>query len=185
MELYLHVGPTQPPIQWIPGFFSRGLSGRSVKLTTHLNLVPRLRIHGATPPRRSHPDSYTMGIGALFSWIKRPEREDGNSPQSSAEVEKVLTCTSIPPYIFMTWCWVKHSNNFTFTFTLLSGWIKPRLSTAGNIFMRVLCKGDSGRFALEDDLDTGTGKPKILGQPPQKRRAWPRRPLSFNIRSSI
>jgi hypothetical protein len=36
--------PTQPLIQWVPGIFSRGYSGRSVKLTTHLHLVPRLRM---------------------------------------------------------------------------------------------------------------------------------------------
>jgi hypothetical protein len=33
------LGPTQPPIQWVPGSPSPG-----VKLTTHLHLVPRSRI---------------------------------------------------------------------------------------------------------------------------------------------
>jgi hypothetical protein len=32
-----------PPIKWVPGALSRGLSGRDVKLTTHLQLVPRSR----------------------------------------------------------------------------------------------------------------------------------------------
>ena len=36
------VGPTQPPIQWVPGI-SRGLSGRGVALTTHPHLAPRLK----------------------------------------------------------------------------------------------------------------------------------------------
>jgi hypothetical protein len=36
------LGPTQPPIQWVPGaFFPWGQSGRGVKLTTHVHLVPR------------------------------------------------------------------------------------------------------------------------------------------------
>jgi hypothetical protein len=37
------LGPTQPPIQWVPGggVFPWGQSGRGVKLTTHLHLVPR------------------------------------------------------------------------------------------------------------------------------------------------
>jgi hypothetical protein len=34
------LGPTQPPVQWVPGL-SRGQSGRSVLLTTHLLLAPR------------------------------------------------------------------------------------------------------------------------------------------------
>jgi hypothetical protein len=37
----LALWPTQPPIQWVRGAFSWGLSDRSVKLTTHLHLVPR------------------------------------------------------------------------------------------------------------------------------------------------
>jgi hypothetical protein len=36
--------PSQPTTQWAPGGVSRGWSGRSVKLTTHLHLVPRLII---------------------------------------------------------------------------------------------------------------------------------------------
>jgi hypothetical protein len=36
--------PTQPPIEWAPGALSRG-----VKLTTHLHLVWRSRMRGATP----------------------------------------------------------------------------------------------------------------------------------------
>jgi hypothetical protein len=37
------LGSTQPPIKWLSGALSRGLSGRGVKLTTHLQLVPRAR----------------------------------------------------------------------------------------------------------------------------------------------
>jgi hypothetical protein len=44
------MGPIQPSTQWDRGLFSQGSSGRSVKLTTHLHLVPRLRIHGHKPP---------------------------------------------------------------------------------------------------------------------------------------
>jgi hypothetical protein len=48
------LGPTQPPIEWIPGALSLGVKrpGRSVKLTTHLHLVPRSR--NATPPMHLH-----------------------------------------------------------------------------------------------------------------------------------
>jgi hypothetical protein len=48
------LGSTQPPIKWVPGALSRGLRGRGVKLTTHLQLVPRSRKYGSI-----HPLPYT------------------------------------------------------------------------------------------------------------------------------
>ena len=42
------LGPTQPSIHWVPS----SLPGRSVTLTTHLHLVPRLRMNGVIPLRR-------------------------------------------------------------------------------------------------------------------------------------
>jgi hypothetical protein len=43
------LGPTQPPIQWVPGVLSPGVKhGRGVTLTTHPHIVPRLK--GAVPP---------------------------------------------------------------------------------------------------------------------------------------
>jgi hypothetical protein len=44
------LGPAKLPIQWVPGALSLGESSRGVKLTTHLHLVPRLRIREAIPP---------------------------------------------------------------------------------------------------------------------------------------
>jgi len=36
------LGPTQPPVQWLPGVLSPGLMrGRDVTLTTHPHLLPR------------------------------------------------------------------------------------------------------------------------------------------------
>jgi hypothetical protein len=40
-------GPTQLPIQWVPGLFPQGYSGRGMKLTTCLQLVPRSRKCGS------------------------------------------------------------------------------------------------------------------------------------------
>jgi hypothetical protein len=37
------LGSTQPPIQWVPGAISPGVSGGGLKLTIHLHLVPRSR----------------------------------------------------------------------------------------------------------------------------------------------
>jgi hypothetical protein len=49
------LGPTQPPIQWVPGALSLGLKrGRGVTLTTHPYLVSRLkmsRIYTSSPPK--------------------------------------------------------------------------------------------------------------------------------------
>jgi hypothetical protein len=48
------LGPTQPPVQWVPGVLSPGLKcGRNVMLTTHPHLVPRSRMsrsYTSSPP---------------------------------------------------------------------------------------------------------------------------------------
>jgi hypothetical protein len=47
----LALGSTQPLVQWIPGYsFHERKSGRGVKLFTHLNIVPSLRMRGDIPP---------------------------------------------------------------------------------------------------------------------------------------
>jgi hypothetical protein len=39
------LGPTQPPVQWVPGVLSPGIKcSRVVTLTTHPHLVPKLRM---------------------------------------------------------------------------------------------------------------------------------------------
>jgi hypothetical protein len=49
-----YLGPTQSPIQWVPGVLSPGvMRGRGVTLTTHPHLVPRLsmsRSYTSSPP---------------------------------------------------------------------------------------------------------------------------------------
>jgi hypothetical protein len=40
----------QPPIHWVPGLFDLILKVvKGMKLTTHLHLVPVLRMHGGIP----------------------------------------------------------------------------------------------------------------------------------------
>jgi hypothetical protein len=56
----------------------------------------------------------------------RPGGEADHSPPSSAEVKNAWSYTSTPQYVFMAWCLVKHSDNFSFTFLLLS--LAPQLS---------------------------------------------------------
>jgi hypothetical protein len=52
------LGPTQPPVQWVPGVLSPGVKrGRGVMLTTHPHLVPRLsmsRSYTSSHPKRLH-----------------------------------------------------------------------------------------------------------------------------------
>jgi hypothetical protein len=66
------LGPTQPPIQWIPGALSLG-----VKLTTHFRLMPRSRMRGAISPLHlyvfmawwlvTHRDNFTF----TYTFIRR------------------------------------------------------------------------------------------------------------------
>jgi len=48
-----------------------------------------------------------LGRGSLLS-IKRPKREAGHLPQSSAKVKKQYAYTSTPPYVFILQCLAKH-----------------------------------------------------------------------------
>jgi hypothetical protein len=52
------LGPTQPPVQWVPGVLSPGIKrGWGVMLTTHPHLVPRSwmrRSYTSSPPKRLH-----------------------------------------------------------------------------------------------------------------------------------
>jgi hypothetical protein len=41
---------TQSPTRWADSYFIPTHSGRRVKLTTHLHTMPKLWMHGATPP---------------------------------------------------------------------------------------------------------------------------------------
>jgi hypothetical protein len=47
VELLKGLGPFQPHIQWVPGVLPGGKAAESLKLTTHLHVVPRLRVSGA------------------------------------------------------------------------------------------------------------------------------------------
>jgi len=49
-DTFLRNSVTLPPIQWVSGALSPGVSCRNVKLITHHRLVPRLRIRGVVPP---------------------------------------------------------------------------------------------------------------------------------------
>jgi hypothetical protein len=63
----------------------------------------------------AHPAPYPMGTGgAISSGVKRLCREADHSPPTSAELKNTEIYTSTPPYAFMAWCLIKHSDDFTF-----------------------------------------------------------------------
>jgi hypothetical protein len=66
-------GPTQPPIQWVPGVLSPGVKrGRGVTLTTHPHLEPRLsmsRSYTSSPPCASMAWSGTALLYFTFVYF--------------------------------------------------------------------------------------------------------------------
>jgi hypothetical protein len=63
-----------------------------------------------------------MVTAGFFPRVKRRETE--NSSPSSAEVKNAWLYTSNPQYVFMAWCLVKHSENFTFSILMLFSHIR-------------------------------------------------------------
>jgi hypothetical protein len=78
-----------------------------------VSIVTRLR---AGRPRFDSRQGQGMFLFATGSspGLRRPGCEADHSPQSSAEVKNVWSCTSTTPYVFMAWCLVKHRDNFNF-----------------------------------------------------------------------
>jgi hypothetical protein len=60
-----------------------------------------------------------VGTGGTFLEVKQPGREADHSLPSSAEVKNAWRYASTSEYVFETWCLVKHSDIFTFTWRLV------------------------------------------------------------------
>jgi len=73
-------------------------------------------LHRVQTGSGAYTASYPMDTGGLSMGVKRPGRESNSSPQSSAKCKNAWSYTSTFPYVFMTWCLVKHRNSFIFTF---------------------------------------------------------------------
>jgi len=58
----LALGPTQSPLQWL-----MEISGQAMKLTAHLNLAPRSKVHGAISPL--HHKFHILYRDCTFSFI--------------------------------------------------------------------------------------------------------------------
>jgi hypothetical protein len=61
----------------------------------------------------AHPASCPVGTGVLSVEVKRPGRETDRS-LPSAEVKSAWSYTFTHPYVYMTWCFAKDRDNFTF-----------------------------------------------------------------------
>jgi hypothetical protein len=60
----------------------------------------------------------SMGNGDPLPSLKQSGRETDHSPPSSAEVKNTWSYTSTPPYVFMSWYLVKHTDKFTFAYII-------------------------------------------------------------------
>jgi hypothetical protein len=57
----LALGPTQPPIHWVPGVLSPGVKrGRGVTLITHPHLLPRLSMNSLAQLYELHKSTSTI-----------------------------------------------------------------------------------------------------------------------------
>jgi hypothetical protein len=71
------LGPTQPPVQWVPGVLSPVVKrGRDVMLTTHPHLVPRLKMSRSYPPLTPSASMACSGITLPFYYCHIDYRND-------------------------------------------------------------------------------------------------------------
>lgn len=77
---------TQPPTEPVQGFFLRGKVDEGVKLTTHINLVPRLIISAATPP---------IPLSAFMVWAetKLPTADSYIQPFNRKDILSKICCS--------------------------------------------------------------------------------------------
>jgi hypothetical protein len=115
-------------------------------------------LHSAQTSSGAYPASYPMGTGTSFPRGK-VSRARSWPPHPSAKVKNAWCCTSIPKYVFMAWCLVKHRDNFTFT---LPYWWH-RKATLPYVFMTwCLIKYRIHPLGLDIWLSTGITLPYLL-----------------------
>jgi hypothetical protein len=65
----------------------------------------------AKPPLGPTQPPSQLVLGYISYRVKWQGREGDHSPPTSAEVKKAWMHTSIPPYVFMTYCLIKYMTN--------------------------------------------------------------------------
>jgi hypothetical protein len=109
------LGPTQPPVQWVPGVLSPGAKhSQGMTLTTHPHLVLRSWLSrsykSSPPPPPPAPPQVCCGTALLFYcssiWQKRLEEGNTEKPQLGSVPAKTQTSLiwsrGINPYTVMS-----------------------------------------------------------------------------------
>jgi hypothetical protein len=78
-------------------------------------------LSGVQTDTRAHPSCCPMGISDFIPGVNRQRRETDHPPPSSAEVKNMWSYISIPPYVFILWCLIKHKGKFTSTVNDIHG----------------------------------------------------------------
>jgi hypothetical protein len=81
-------------VQWTFGFHRR-------RWSSWLASTSRPFLGGTT-------NLFSMGSRGFSPAVKRPRREADHSSPSSVEVNNTWSYTSASPYVFLSWCFVKH-----------------------------------------------------------------------------
>jgi hypothetical protein len=69
--------PTQPPNQWKSKIISQGVSDRSVKLTTDLQLVPRTTMRGCVHELHHTPSWHSARLRAVQHLTSASDNDEG------------------------------------------------------------------------------------------------------------
>jgi hypothetical protein len=67
----------------------------------------------------AHPASYPVVTRGSFAWVKLLNLNLTNHLHIVSRSKNAWSYTFTPPYVFMAWCLVKHSDNVTFTCCLM------------------------------------------------------------------
>jgi hypothetical protein len=73
-----------------------------------------------------------MGTADFFPRVKRAGREADHSTSSVAVINNAWNYTSIPPYVFMACCKVKHKDSSIILFRI---WKKQRIRLAQKVMV--------------------------------------------------
>ena len=81
--------------------------------------IPETNTTGSSWPKHPYqlcnlPSLLLSGYRGAFARVKAARREGHDLPHYSAEGKNALSCICIPPSALVSWCLIKHTNDFTF-----------------------------------------------------------------------